>query len=556
MEEQLISTANLDAIEGNLNYVAKELSGVISNVSTVNEQINGIEENISALNNELSDLVREIRETTIVNNARQSIMYNNEQIEKKYGYFDTVRRKTESLLQAIDTSNLGKKSLLKTREELLLNNPNYWLSNAMMALISWIIDDKENTEKELHNAMSKNREKTCAFFCLINLKLNRVNTAINWLNNYLNNEDPTNLSNDFITILDLVSNNEFGNIGKKIIIDKINGWFNRLSGNVNIKNECINEWIKYIKSREDNYIALPYLEVLSKESNVLRNNLKITSSYRPVLTELKYITEKKYNNKPLDEIINNLIYEYEKEEQAFAKDNFKNQLIIDNDGNREKALEIYENEKTVYQENVNICSLLNNIVIFNDKYKVNDETRKLALSLIKGNILDAYKRINSEINQNNYSMEVEDFKIEVNEDVSTKYVERKIDEYIEKKYQIDDSREFIILAIFNLLLIASIILSLKVIWAVIVLSIILIVFDIYYSYMKIYKKSKLLNKQKESTKKSIMITLERGIAESIDYKNKLDNNNKDYDSLRAFLDSIDTKNYIRSNDERSIDIDE
>ena len=76
-------------------------------------------------------------------------MYNNEQIEKKYGYFDTVRRTTESMLDAVVNSNIKKSSLLTLREDLLLNNPNYWLSNALAALASWILNDRENTNKEL-----------------------------------------------------------------------------------------------------------------------------------------------------------------------------------------------------------------------------------------------------------------------------------------------------------------------------------------------------------------------------------------------------------------------
>lgn len=556
MEEQLISSANLNAIEDNLDYVAKELSGVITNVNSVNEQINSIEENISNLNDELGNLVKEIRETTIINNARQSIMYNNEQIEKKYGYFDIVRRRTESLISAINSSKVNKQALLNMKEDLLLNNPNYWLSNALIALLSWVINDKENTSIELKNAMQKNREKTCVFFCLVNLKLARFDTAIRWLESYLNNEDPTNLSRDFITILDLVSNNEFGNEGKRIIIDKINIWLNRISININIEKEEVNKWEKYIKSKEDENIALPFHEVLSKEIYFLKKNLTITSSYKNILSELKYITEKKYENKTLDNILNSLIYDYEKEEQVYQKDNLKNKLIIENNGDREKAIQIYEEEKNIYEENINILSLLNNIVIYNNQYKVNDETRKLALSLIKNNILSAYSKINNEINKNNYYITIEDFNLEVNDELSDKFIEDKINEYVERKYEKDDKQAFIILAIVNLLIIIIILFSLKISWLCFILFISLILFDIYFSYKHIYKPNKLSDIQKKDAKTRLTRTLQSVLAESIDYKNMLKQNEQDFNEMKIFLNSINTKNYIRSNNERSIDIDE
>ena len=102
MEALTISAANLDTIEKNLGAVANELTGVITNVSTVNNQVNKVEAKVESLNDEIKNLMREIRETTIVTNARQAIMYNNEQINKKYGYYDQVRRTTESLLDALD----------------------------------------------------------------------------------------------------------------------------------------------------------------------------------------------------------------------------------------------------------------------------------------------------------------------------------------------------------------------------------------------------------------------------------------------------------------------
>ena len=135
MEALTISAANLNTIEQNLGSVAKELGGVISNVNNVNDHVNDIENKVTGLNNEVKNLVNEIRETTIITNARQNIMYNNAQIEKKFGYYDSLRRQTTSLLDAISNSNISLESIIKLREDILLNNPNYWLANAIAALV-------------------------------------------------------------------------------------------------------------------------------------------------------------------------------------------------------------------------------------------------------------------------------------------------------------------------------------------------------------------------------------------------------------------------------------
>ena len=117
MNEALaISAANLDVIEKNLGSVATELSGVINNVNDVNNQVTNVENKVDGLNNEVKNLIKEIRETTIITNAKQNIMFNNDQIDKKYGYFDKVRRNVISILDSIDNSNISKESMIKLRE--------------------------------------------------------------------------------------------------------------------------------------------------------------------------------------------------------------------------------------------------------------------------------------------------------------------------------------------------------------------------------------------------------------------------------------------------------
>ena len=94
MEALAISAANLNTIEDNIGAVAEELNGVITNVSNVNEHVHEVDEKVSYLNDQVKDLISEIQENTTITNARQSIMYNNALIEKKFGYYDNVRRNT------------------------------------------------------------------------------------------------------------------------------------------------------------------------------------------------------------------------------------------------------------------------------------------------------------------------------------------------------------------------------------------------------------------------------------------------------------------------------
>lgn len=555
MEALAISAANLDTIERNLNSVAKELTGVITNVSDVNNQVTKVESQVHTLNNEVQNLVKEIRETTIITNARQSIMYNNTQIEKKFGYYDKVRRTTESLLEAVENSNISVDALINLNQELILHNPNYWLSNALAALSSWILDDRINCEKELNNALKKNESKTSLFFCLINDKLGRTSTAINWLNKYLSIQNPTKLDNDFITILDLVATGSFGDETKRVVIDKINTWFNRLNGDKEIQDEQLSTWTDFIKSNQDTDIKMPYLEPATPDIARLKNNLAISSTYYNVLNKFDSITRKESSRKTKEEILNNLIYEYEGAENQYQKDNFYNNLIIQCNGNREEADRLFKKQENIFAEENNLLNLFTNIIIYKDTFKISNETQKIALGFMKQYILKALENIEKEINNDEFKITINNFSTTTTDGKNRKEIEEQLTNYINNYFPDNDNATIIPLIIINMLGIIGIFVTFNNKVLSILLVIVLIISNIFL-FNKLNKQTKIRNMAKTALSNQINLNLERILAETIDYKNMQREDEEKKQELLLFLNNINPENYIRSNNERNIDIGE
>lgn len=555
MEALTISAANLDTIERNLGAVANELSGVINNVSSVNTQVNKVEEQVATLNDEVKNLVKEIRETTIITNARQSIMYNNAEIEKKYGYYDKVRRTTESLMDAIENSNISIASLINLKEELILRNPNYWLANALASLTSWVLNDRENTEKELNNALKKDVKKTSLFFCLINHKLGRTTTSINWLKKYLSEEDPTNLDRDFITIIDLVTTGSFGNEAKKIVLDKVDVWFNRINSDSQIHAKQLSFWEEYISSKEESDIRMPYLEIYTPDISILKNNLTISSSYLNVLSELESITYSNKSNKKINEVLNNLIYEYETNEQKYQLDNLKNNLIISCNGNREEAERLFKKEQSVYEEETDLLTLLSNIIIYKELYKVSSETQKLALALMKNYIINVYEAKNKKIDNNTFNIVIGEFTTTTTDGTNGNEIKSEINTYINNKFNSEDKDLIITLLIINIVGIIGIFITLnnKILSTILIL--IIIVGNIILFY-KLNKRNVLRNLEKNKMKTSLWNSTEKVLAETIDYKNMQKEDEQHYYELINFLSNLKADNYINSNNERNINIGE
>ena len=553
MEALTISAANLDTIEKNLGHVAKELSGVIINVNDVNNQVYKVEEEVKTLNDEVNNLVKEIRETTIITNARQSIMYNNIQIEKKYGYYDQVRRTTESLLEAINNSNINIKALIELKQELILKNPNYWLSNALASLVAWLLDDKEDANKELSNALKKDAKKTSLFFCLVNLKLERYQTSINWLNKFLSTQNPLKLDKDFVTVLDLITTGTFGHEAKNIVFQKISIWTERLNSENSILSKQQEIWKNYIKENEDTDIKMLQLELFSKDVSLLKENLAITSSYYNLLNNFQNITHQNSSNKQIDEIINELIYDYEEKEQIYQKDNFKNQLIIECNGNRSKAEEIYAKQEQIHNDEIDLLTLLSNIVIYKDLYKVSTETQKLSLSLIKNHLLKAIEDRNKETFTNEINITIGEFNTKTFDGTNHSEVLKDLEQYLNNKYNIDDKDLILTLLIINILGIIGIFVTLnnKVLST---LLIIIIIIGNIILFTKLNQKTKLRDYEKNKTKNSISLTLERILAEVIDYTNMMKDDKIKYDELLVFLNNLNQNNFAKTINERNIEI--
>ncbi len=555
MDALAISAANLDTIEKNLGAVADELTGVISNVTDVNEKVSTVENKVANLNTEVKNLVKEIRETTIITNARQSIMYNTNQIEKKYGYFDQVRRTTESLLDAVENSSIRINSLIKLKQELILNNPNYWLANALAALTSWILDDKEDTEKELHNALKKDEEKTSLFFCLVNLKLGRTSPATNWLNKYLSSQNATALDKDFITVLDLVSTGVLGNEGKQIVLNKLAEWFNRLNNEKQIQDKQIDIWKDFIDSHEEKTITLPYLETASKDANIIKRNLSITSSYKNVLNHLEDITYNGTSNKNIDEILDNLIYEYETKEQQYQKDNMKNQLIIECNGNTEEAEQLFKKQEDIYSSKEDLISLLSHIIIYKNNYKISNETQKLAIALVSSYILKAYDEIEKELNKNAISLKINNFETTTKTGTEKENINRELDAFVDKEFQEDDKGLIIVLIILNVLGIVGIFITLKnrllsgILIAMVLIGNLLLL-------IRLHRKTMNRIIAKRSLKETINEKLETVLAEVVDINKMTKEDLNEKQKLLVFLNNIKPEDYINSNKERNIKIGE
>ena len=550
MEAVAISQANLNTIAQNMEAVAKELNGVINNINDVNNKMNNMDSKILGLNNDVNSIIEEIRSNTIINNARQSIMYNNNIIEKKYGYYDNLRRNIESMLERLDNNILTENEIKNLKNNISMNNPNYWLANASLAIINWLLNNKDEANRELKVALKKDCEKTCLLMIMLYLKLGKKQTVIHWLNYYLNHQDPLNIKSEFITILDLVSSSYLGEEGKGILISTIQEWLNKL--NNNIKEKQTNKWIDKINNYRKERKIFNNITDFAKNKDIIINNITIFESYHQTSEFIDNILNAEHEDKNILNTINNLIYDYEESEKLYQLDNLKNELLIKTNGNKEEAERLYEKEKNAYSESSNILDLLYNLINDTDKYQVSSNTIKLALSFHKEFIIKALENINKEINESEINFNIDDIYASTKDGKNLDKVKEDIKNSAERKYP-DDDKTLILLSLVICIigLIAVLLSTNNSTISLITLAIILLVNVIIIN--KLNKKGRLINEQKKSYIDNIRGLYEKNFAECTDYFNIMQEEKELLNNLITKIQNINLNNVIKLN-ERNINI--
>ena len=193
--------------------------------------------------------------------------------------------------------------------------------------------------------------------------------------------------------------------------------------------------------------------------------------------------------------------------------------------------------------------------MFKNEYKVGNETQKLALSFIKFNILGAYEVKNSYLTEGNINITMDKFNTTVTPEIDRNKINSELDTYIENEFKENDKTLLGLLIIINIISVIALFIT----YTNSLLFISIIVIMILGNALLIYKmvsQSTITKKSKNIKKNSIKTALDFVLAEYTDCNNYINNNKTKYNQLKTFLESVNTTNYAKTNDERDLSIGE
>ncbi len=399
MAERIIQQANLDGIEYRLGNIETGIGDVNAGVATIDNNVKVVYDEIGALAQEFHDFVSIQQRANRLNQAETRLVKIRQELEKKFGHYDIVRRTTTGILQADDLGIVKKDTISNATEELMISTPGYWLAPCLVALATWINDQPEIAERALAEALKRNDEKTSLFFALVCRRADRKDACLKWTQRYLANQDEEDLDRQTVIVLDAFASGLLGADTEGVIFRQIEEWIEKLESKPGFTEQQTQQWSDAINLKRVpvDTSSYTYLRKYSHTWPVLEEIMEGACLHAEMLEYLIGIFEQKSSTAnikaQLDEILNSLVTDFDDEELPLRKQERFEQFIVDFSGDENRAQQNMALEQSVFDTHKDFTQLLTDAAMKPDSSHSSVTTQKFAFALSRDWVMNAYNDV-------------------------------------------------------------------------------------------------------------------------------------------------------------------
>jgi hypothetical protein len=317
------------------------------------------------------------------------------EIKTRFGQYEDVRRNVHGMLLALDAGLAQDATMQLIAETQSINAPNYWLASAQNALAAWIRNDRGAAERALLHASSCSRGKTALFFGLLNARYGRFDATDKWFREYLNDQNPEELSREFGVVLNAAMFGLLGDTTYDRVSRQCRAWFERLRTRDDIVEQQVSRWQSEIAHRREPASG-PAEGVLRDQCQTLANFSpdwpRVMSWYRDATAfgpmkrilsaqlDLPRADESAWRDR-IDVILRELHTIHEPEESDLRGEEAHLQRIIEHKGDIAAADRARKAEALVDEPQVDLLTFLTNVALHPQHFDASQETTQLAIHL-------------------------------------------------------------------------------------------------------------------------------------------------------------------------------
>ncbi len=371
---------------------------VQSNMVHVKTEVTSLSSELDSLSRSFTNFMKISEGRHHLSLAETRIIKIRQELEIKFGHYAEIRRTTTGILQATDVGIIRSSTIKNVTEELMITTPNYWLAPCLVALSAWISDEQELSVKALEEGFRRDPEKTSLLFALICRRAQRDVPAQKWLHQYLENQDATDLDYKCIVIIDAFTAGLFGPDAGEVG-NTLSNWVSDLESQSGFKERQIERWAAafYAMRRPTPESDFPQISAFSPTWPEVASSMEVARLHKTVLGFFGNIFSnpgsKAAINKRLDEILDSLVSNFDEEELPLRVEERRNQLIIDFDGDKERADKIMEEEEKAMETHKDFMRLLTDAAMRPKTTHSSVTTQKFAIVKSKKWIIETYKEL-------------------------------------------------------------------------------------------------------------------------------------------------------------------
>lgn len=320
--------------------------------------------------------------------AHENIMRIDQIIKEQFSNHEAIRKTVMGVVRDFDINLVRNSTIQELSEELWITSSRYWLSYAMIAITAWVNNYPEVAKNALAESGHRDDIKTTLFFCLMNLRFERMDAAKKWFCEYLKVLDPNMLQQETAVLLQAFLNGIFGK-DKELehhVLSLIDQWIGELNADAQACEELVSAYKEYIDNLNPS-VSFPYsaLAEFCTNSDALRASYRESAKFDLLIqvlqdldVEMERQDESNYKAR-VDAVLMNLISNYDAEELSLRNQQAYYQYIVDNQGDMGAASAQYEAEQKLQNEHFNIGKQFIRWAVYDTSEETDVHVRKFAM---------------------------------------------------------------------------------------------------------------------------------------------------------------------------------
>ena len=568
MGERIIKLADLTKISNSLNLIHEKIQSVDNNVAVVGSHVDTVEGELNTLKQDFDKFVNYQVLSNREQVAETRLVKIRQELEKRFGHYDVIRRTATGILQATDIKIIRQDIINNASEEMMLTTPGYWLAPCLVALAAWISDKQELAERAMKEAIHRDDEKTSLFFALICRRAGRKIACVKWVNRYLMGEDEEALDRKTILVLSAYANGLWGTDAEGKISRQMESWIENLESKPGVVEKQREQWeeaIKLMRPSQIDGLNYPYLKKYSSTWPELEYIMKGAYLHGNVKKYLTDIFEQEGNTvklvQQLDEVLNSLVVNFDDEELPLREKEKLEQLVLDFGGDENEAKKHMAVEKTAFENDKDFIQLLTDASLNPKSANADIATQKFAMALSKEWLMEAYRDVIAE-NRSKIptivKFELEDFCSETSDGKNEEAVIKEYNNHIDiLRSETAKKLEFTAFEkACKYIRVAAGILGLLFVLTVVPLGIILLIIAIYTYYRYGRKKGECERAQKildnlEERRKSGAGIIRAILAEVVDIRHEFYEKDQESNEVMSFIDGLNANQFVEHKGENA-----